>query len=96
MKRERAANINTNTLTFEATNGLLALDKTFIGTPHYMGMAYFWHYEYRHYMRPMPYAVNRRIHKALLEAGLEVNGAGPRHQAIIEQMTLKNLIGVYC
>jgi hypothetical protein len=93
--RERAATINTNGLTWEATKGLLKLDETFISTHDYMGIAYFWNYEYRHSMRPMTYAVNRRIHKALLNAGLEVNGEGPRHKKIIEKMTKKHLVGVY-
>ena len=77
------ANLNTEMLTMKATTGLLALDKTFIGTEDYMGMAYFRHYEYRHYLRPMSYAVNRRVHRALLAAGLEVSEASPAHEAII-------------
>ena len=77
------AMLNTETLTMKATHELLELDKTFIGTDDYMGMAYFWSYEYRHYMRPMTYAVNRRVHQALRAAGLAVDGDSAEHLAII-------------
>jgi hypothetical protein len=84
--------LNTETLTMKATSALLALDKTFIGTDDYMGMAYFWSYEYRHYMRPMTYAVNRRVHQALRAAGLAVDGDSAEHLAIIlKKINLRQL-----
>jgi len=33
--------INLNTTTWEATDALIQLDKKFIGSPSYMGLAYF-------------------------------------------------------
>ena len=77
------ANLDTEMLTMKATTGLLELDKTFIGTVDYMGMAYFWNWEYRHYLRPMTYAVKRRVHAALRAAGLDVSEASPAHEAVI-------------
>tara|TARA_R110000824_G_scaffold269940_2_gene458409 strand:- start:1804 stop:2064 length:261 start_codon:yes stop_codon:yes gene_type:complete len=85
--KEKAANLNTNVLTMPATIALLNLDKTFIGSADYMGMAYFWNYAYRHYLRPMSYSVNRRVHAALLAAGLDVDGESPAHLAVIEKLT---------
>ena len=79
--------LNTETLTMKATHELLELDKTFIGTDDYMGMAYFWSYEYRHYMRPLSYAAARRVHKKLIAAGLDVSADSPAHEAIIVKAT---------
>ena len=62
---------------------MLGLDKTFVGTEDYMGMGYFWNYEYRHYMRDMSYAKRRRVHKKLLAAGLDVRHVSARHESII-------------
>lgn len=79
--------LNTETLTPTATRALLELDKTFIGTDDYIGMAYFWNYEYRHSMRPVSYATARRVHTVLLAAGLDVRHASSEHEAIIVEVT---------
>ncbi len=78
----RAA-IDTDSLTWAATDALLSLDARFIGTPDYMGMAYFWAYEYRYPMRGASYGERRRVHAALLAAGLAVDGESDAHTAII-------------
>ena len=67
----------------EATAKLLALDESFIGTPDYMGLAYFWHYCYRHSLRDASRARRCRVHDALVRAGLPLNGESPAHDAII-------------
>ena len=77
-------NLNTNLLTMDATTALINLDKTLIGTADYMGVAYFWNYTYRHYLRDTSYTVRRRVHAALLAAGLDVDGESPAHLAVIE------------
>ena len=82
-----ATNLNTEVLTMNATTGLLNLDKTFIGTGDYMGMAYFWKFEYRHYLCNASYARRRHVHTVLLAAGLEVNGESKEHLAIIAGFT---------
>jgi hypothetical protein len=79
--------LNTDALTWAATNDLLKLDKTFRGTDDYMGIAYFWHYEYRHFLRDASYARRRRVHAALLRAGLDVAAASPAHDTIIRKIT---------
>ena len=74
-EREPPANINTNTLTWEATIGLLKLDESFVGTESYMGIAYFWPVgDYKYLLRgeDATHAKCRRVHKMVLAAGVEV------------------------
>ena len=78
-----AAHLNTDVLTLNANTALLNLDRTFIGTDDYMGMAYFWDYEYRHDLRDASYARRRKVHTLLLAAGLDVGGESAAHRAII-------------
>lgn len=86
MPREPAANLNTNALSSTATKLLLTLDAGFVGTDDYMGLAYFWAYEYRYPMRDVSYARRRRTHRALLAAGLAVDGESSAHAAIIARV----------
>ena len=79
--------INLNSLTFHATEKLLELDRSFIGTEHYMGYAYFWNYEYRHYLRDATISSTRKVHHALLKAGLAVDGESEEHYKIICKYT---------
>ena len=44
-------NINLNTISNAAFSKMYELDKQFVGTENYMGLAYYWNYEYRHYLR---------------------------------------------
>ena len=64
-------NLNTETLTWEASLKLLNLDKTLVRTPDYMGLAYFWHHDFRHYLRDASYAKRRRIHNQWLKHGID-------------------------
>lgn len=73
------------TLSFEAVGALRKLDESFIGTDNYMGIGWFWAYEYRHYMRDATYASRRLVYKKLREAGLETNGESAQHLAIIQR-----------
>lgn len=50
---------------------LLALDNELVGTPEYMGLAYFWHYDYRHYLRDATPSKRRKIHRLALENGVD-------------------------
>jgi len=75
--------INLNTTTFEAGQAVLKLDKTFVGTEHYMGVAYFWEYEYRYPMRDASVATCKAVHAKMLAAGLKVNECSPAHDEII-------------
>ena len=69
--------------TLDAYLKVAKLDKTFIGTPNYMGVAYFWHYEYRHYLRDASEIERVRVHKRFLKAGLRVDGCSKKHEQII-------------
>lgn len=82
-----SAHLNTDALTFTATDALIKLDQTFRGTDDYMGITYFWHYEYRHFLRDASYARRRRVHAALLRAGLAVDAASPAHETLIRKIT---------
>jgi hypothetical protein len=64
---------------------LLALDASFVGTPDYMGIAYFWHYDFRHYLRDSSRYRRRLVHKHLLDAGLDPVGNSAEHEAIIKR-----------
>jgi hypothetical protein len=83
--REPAANLNTNSISWPAMEGLFALDKTFLGTENYMGITYFWAYGYRHTMRDTSYANRRLVHKKLLEAGFKHNDENAEVAVIIER-----------
>ena len=69
--------------TFDAYLKVAKLDKTFIGGPNYMGVDYFWHYEYRHCLRNASPVQRVRVHKKLLKAGLKVDGCSEKHEKII-------------
>ena len=79
--------VNLNALTFEAIGSILDLDKTFVGTENYIGVAYFWGHEYRYPMRDASIATRRSVHSKMLKAGLEVNACSPAHDEIIEWAT---------
>ena len=71
-------------ITFEAFEGILRLDKTFVGTANYLGLAYFWAYGYRHYFRDCSMAKRRKLHKKWLQAGLDLTGISDQHLNIIK------------
>ena len=64
-------NLNTETLTWEASLKLLNLDKTLVRTPDYMGIAYFWHHDFRFHLRDASYAKRRKIHSLWLKHGID-------------------------
>ena len=79
--------LNLNTVSFEAFCGIIALDETYVGTPSYLGVAYFWGQEGKHAMRDASYAQRRRIHKKFIEENLELTGGTDRHLQIIAEVT---------
>jgi hypothetical protein len=74
-------NIRAGSMTFDEMQ-----KKDHVGTARYGGHAYFWNYEYRHYLRDVPPSVCRRVHHALLKAGLELDGESSKHEAIITRI----------
>lgn len=69
-----------------ALSGILQLDQNFVGTPNYMGFAYFWGHEYKHDMREATQHQRMRIHAAFLDAGLVLSDASAEHWATIKRV----------
>ena len=83
--------INLNTISWDATDALIKLDETFVGTPNYLGMTYFWAYEYRHYMRDASIAQRVKVHKKWLQAGLDFLKTSQAHWDIIGKVLKKDV-----
>tara|TARA_B100000768_G_C11284051_1_gene380702 strand:- start:335 stop:598 length:264 start_codon:yes stop_codon:yes gene_type:complete len=80
--------LNLNAMTFEALVALDRLDKTHVGTPNYMGVAYFWGLNgTKHYLRDATAYQRRRVHKLWLEAGLDLTQDTEAHYSIITKVT---------
>lgn len=77
---------NSSYVTVDAFNAIFKLDKTFVGTGNYLGLAYFWAHEYRHYLRDCTMAKRRTVHKKWLQAGLELEGISDKHLSIIKHV----------
>jgi len=81
--------LNVHTMKPAAFDALRIADHTLVGTNAYLGIAWFWNNEYKHYLRgdvrPISYATRRRVHNAWLRAGLDVEGASPQHKAILHR-----------
>jgi hypothetical protein len=77
--------INIETLPSNSFMKIIELDKTLVGTEDYMGFAYFWAYEYRHYMRSQRPHTLRKIHSTFLANKMELNGVSERHFDIIKR-----------
>ena len=79
--------INLNTVSFKAFKALDDIDKKFVGTPDYMGLAYFWGCnDTKYYLREASLAQRRKIHKRWLDAGLELTGETEKHFEIIRDV----------
>ena len=82
--------INLNTVSCKAFAALSVLDDTFIGTPHYMGISYFWAYGFRHYLRDASAAKRVRVHRLFLDAGLDVSAETEAHSFIVNRVIGEN------
>ena len=85
--------IDLNVVTFNAFCALNELDKSFIGTPDYMGVAFFWGQKVKHYLRNASQAQRRKIHKKWLGEALDLEGYSNRHREIISEVMSKKLQG---
>ena len=63
--------MNLGEITWDARVEVLRLDKKFIGTKDYMGVAYFLGHEYNHTMRDLSYAKRRKIHNLGLDRDID-------------------------
>lgn len=70
-------------------NAAYSLDADFIGTPDYMGIAYFWHHDYRHYLRDCKNQIRQKVHKDFLKNHLILAGESEKHLEIIRRHTGK-------
>ena len=82
-------------LTFEAYVKLDALDKTLVGTPDYLGLAYFWDGEYKQYLRIATPKQRKLVHDRFLAAKLHLDGVSPQHEAIVKKVLLAKAKKVY-
>lgn len=63
--------MNLGEISWEAMINIHRLDKKYIGTKDYMGVAYFWGHEYKHTMRDLTYAKRRKIHNLGLDKNID-------------------------
>jgi len=78
--------LDLDSLPFGTFEKLMELDMRLRGTPNYMGIAYFWHIDYKHYLRDCTYAQRRKIHHKLLKHNLKLEGESEAHDQIILQV----------
>lgn len=81
--------INLETLPWEATQKLHNHDRAMVGTDAYLGIAYFWHYKYRHTMRDASVYFSRVVHTKLLALGLPLDGDTPEHDKVMNWASSK-------
>ncbi len=75
--------IDISSLSQAAVEKLVELDATLVGSYEYLGLAYFWNHEYRHYLRSCTIASRRRVHHKMLDKGLVLTDISPVHEEII-------------
>lgn len=76
---------------FTAFSALQSLDKTFVGTPHYIGLFPFWNTEYKYIgLRDATPRVRQAVHNALLARGEKPSGKSAAIQKIIETVLSKS------
>ena len=68
-----AATCHNIPLTFNAFAAVRELDLQFIGTDQYMGVAYFWHHDYKFTLRQATPRQRRITHHEILRAGFQPN-----------------------
>jgi hypothetical protein len=70
-------------LTHRAYIAVAALDEGLVGTPDYLGLAYWWSHEYKYTLRDATPTQRKAAHDAILAAGLDLDGVSKQHEAII-------------
>ena len=77
--------LNLETITTDAYYAIQKLDGSFVGTDDYIGVAWFWHYEHRHYLRSASYHQRRKVHNAFRKDNLAVDGDSQAHRQIVKR-----------
>lgn len=80
---DEATEIITNAKTFPMIH---KMDEGFIGTENYMGLAFFWNYEYRHTLRDASAAQLVKVHASFLANGLALDEDTEKHREIIREI----------
>jgi len=78
--------ININAISWGASSEIYKLDKRFIGTEDYMGVAYFWSHEYKHFLRDFTVSQRRRIHKKALKLKVDFTEVGAKQWELIGEV----------
>ena len=78
--------INLNAISWGASGEIYKLDKKFIGTQDYMGVAYFWSHEYKHILRDMSITQRRRVHKKALKLGIDFAEVGAKQWELLSEI----------
>ena len=91
MEQDSTYALDFNSLSSNAFSKIQELDNTFIGTPDYMGVAYFWGcHGVKHYLRDATFTERCEVHRKWLEAGLDLIAETDEHYRIItEVMNIK-------
>jgi hypothetical protein len=74
-------------MTFRMFCIVSVIDRAMIGTPDYMGMAFWWNHEYKFYLREATNKQRKRAHDAILAGGLPLNGVSDEHAKIVAWAT---------
>ena len=81
----------TEIITSLDTMGMLnEMDQKFIGSKNYMGLAYFWAYDYRHTLRDCNVASRVAVHAAWLANELALDGVSAKHETVM-RLALKQV-----
>ena len=75
--------LNLETVPIEALRAIYEVDKEFIGTKSYMGIACFWNNEYSRFLRDASIATRKSIHLKFLAGNLDVTGTSDLHLKIL-------------
>lgn len=75
-------------MTTKGFQKLEALDKSFINTVDYMGVASFWSSAYKHGFRQADGIGRKKAHNAFMKAKLDVSGESEEHIKILKQLKI--------
>lgn len=79
--------INLNSVSNKTFRLISELDSTLINSDDYLGVCYFWHHSYRHFgLRDATISQRKRIHKAMMDNGLDVTQESDEHYKIINKI----------
>tara|TARA_R110001592_G_scaffold98590_1_gene281337 strand:- start:227 stop:496 length:270 start_codon:yes stop_codon:yes gene_type:complete len=79
--------INLNSVSNKTFRLISELDSTLVNSDDYLGVCYFWHSSYKHFgLRDTTIAKRKRIHKAMMDNGLDVTQESVKHYKIIHKI----------